>query len=379
VSRPAYDAAFREAICARERARLRGFASRTQYAPAHANPRAQPMRVMVTGGTGFTGSHTVRALVAAGHHVRLLVRDRDKVKRVFAPHGFVPSDVVVGDVVEEASVADAMRGCDAVFHAAALVDLRRKMAQRVLDTNAAGVERVVVGGAKRGLPSIVYVSSMSVFFQPGPAITPESPIVDATTAYGRSKVEGERVVRRLQEGGAPIRISYPAGILGPDDPGMTDANRALWAWIAQLSVDTDGGFQPVDVRDVAALHVKLLESPPGPHRYAAASPMLSWAENYATIERVTGHKLRRRVAISGAGMRRLGRAGDFVKGFVDFAFPLTLDSMVYATQWPGVDASRTTRELGVHFRGAGETYADAIRWMHRAGHLPAKLVGRLAG
>jgi nucleoside-diphosphate-sugar epimerase len=337
------------------------------------------MRVMVTGGTGFTGSHTVRALVAAGHEVRLLVRDREKVRRVFARDGFMPSDVVVGDVVDESAVVEAMRGCDAVFHAAALVDLRRKLAQRVLATNAAGVERVIAGAAKRGLPSIVYVSSMSVFFQPGPVITPESPIVEAITAYGRSKVDAERVVRRLQENGAPIRISYPAGILGPEDPGMTDGNRALWAWIAQLSIDTDGGFQPVDVRDVAALHVKLLELPPGLHRYAAASPMLSWPENYATIERVTGRKLRRRVAISGVGMRRLGRAGDFVKRFVDFAFPLTFDSMLYATQWPGVDASRTTRELGVTFRGAGETYADTIRWMVRAGHLPGKLAGKLAG
>jgi nucleoside-diphosphate-sugar epimerase len=343
-----------------------------------AKRRAIAMRVMVTGGTGFTGSHTVRALVAAGHEVRLLVRDREKVRRVFEPSGFVPSDVVVGDVVDEASVANALRGCDGVVHAAALVDLRRKMARRVLDTNRGGVERVVAGAAKRGLPSIVYVSSMSVFFQPGPPLTPESPIVEGTTAYGRSKVEAERVVRRLQAGGTPIRVSYPCGILGPDDPTMTDGNRALWAWIAQLSVDTDGGFQPVDVRDVAALHVKLLELPPGPHRYAAASPMLTWAENYATIERVTQRKLRRRVAISGAAMLALGHAGDFVKGFADFAFPLTYDSMLYATKWPGVDASRTTRELGVSFRGASETYADAIRWMHRAGHLPAKLVGALA-
>ena len=336
------------------------------------------MRVMVTGGTGFTGSHTVRALVAAGHEVRLLVRDREKVKRVFSRDGFMPSDVVVGDVVDETAVADAMRGCDAVFHAAALVDLRRKLAQRVLDTNKAGVERVIGGAAKRGLPSIVYVSSMSVFFQPGPVITPESPIVDATTAYGRSKVEAERVVRRLQESGAPIRISYPCGIVGPDDPGMSDGNRALWTWIALLFADMPGGFQPVDVRDVAALHVRLIELPPGMHRYAAASPMLSWAENAATIERATGCKLRRRVPISGAAMRAFGRAGDIVKQFVDFAFPLTLDSMIYATQWPGADATRTTRELGVRFRGADETYADAIRWMHRAGHLPRKLVGKLA-
>jgi nucleoside-diphosphate-sugar epimerase len=337
------------------------------------------VRVMVTGGTGFTGSHSVRALHAAGHEVRLLVRDRAKLRRVFERDGFVPSEAVVGDIADEASVAEAMRGCDGVFHAAALVDLRRSMAQRVLETNAAGVERVIGGAAKRGLPSIVYVSSMSIFFRPGAApLTPEHEIVPPTTAYARSKVDAERVVRRLQEDGAGIRISYPAGIVGPDDPGMTDANRALWAWIAQLSIDTSGGFQLVDVRDVAALHVKLLELPPGPHRYAAAARMLPWAETYSLVERVTGRKMRRRLPVPGPLLRALGHAGDAVKQVVDFAFPLTHDSMQFATQWPGVDASRTTRELGLAFRDPEETYRDTVRWLYRAGHIPAALAGDLA-
>jgi len=335
---------------------------------------------MVTGGTGFVGTHTVRALAAAGHDVRLLVRERAKVARVYAAAGgFVPSDVVAGDVTDETAVTEAMRGCDAVFHAAALVDLRRAMAARVYETNAAGTQRVVGGAVKRGLPRIVYVSSMSIFFRPSERpLTPESEIVPSTTAYGRSKIEAEGIVRRLQEGGAPIAISYPCGILGPEDPSMTEANRALWAWIAQLSIDTDGGFQPVDVRDVAALHVKLLELPAGPHRYAAASPMLSWAENYAVIERVTCRKLRLRAPIPGPLLRAFGHVGDALKRVVDFAFPLTFDAMEFATRWPGVDASRTTRELGLRFRPVDETYADTIRWLHRAGHLPAKLVGKLA-
>jgi nucleoside-diphosphate-sugar epimerase len=337
------------------------------------------MRVMVTGGTGFVGSHTVRALHAAGHAVRLLVRDRDKVRRVYAGRGFVPEDLVVGDAADAESIGEALRGCDAVVHAAALVDLRRKAAQRVLETNAAAVECVVAGAVKRGLPRVVYVSSMSIFFKPGaPPLTPESEIVPGATAYGRSKVEGERVVRRLQESGAPIAISYPSGVVGPDDPSMTEANRALWAWVAQLAIDTEGGFQPVDVRDVAALHVKLLELPAGPHRYAAASAMLPWAENYAAIERATGRKMRLRAPIPGPLLRGIGRVGDAVKGVVDFAYPLTFDAMEYATRWPGVDASRTTRELGLRFRSAEESYADAIRWMFRAGLLSARLAGKLA-
>ena len=168
------------------------------------------MKVLVTGATGFTGSHTVRALVAAGHSVRLLVRDPAKVPTVFEPDGFVPDDVVVGDMTDAAAVDEALAGCDGVVHAAALVDLRRAAARLVEDTNARGVELVVGGAVRRGLPRIVYVSSLGVFFEPGgPPLSPDLPIAPGTTAYARSKAQAERYVRLLQENGAPIRISYP--------------------------------------------------------------------------------------------------------------------------------------------------------------------------
>ncbi len=187
------------------------------------------MRVMVTGGTGFAGSHTVRGFLAAGHSVRLLVRNAEKVRRVFDPFdiAFPDGDIIVGDIIDEASVLRAMEGCDAVFHGAALVDMRRSMAKKVLETNRRGVELVVGGAHRRGLPSIVYVSSMSVFFTPGCSpLHHEMPIATGTTAYGQSKAQGEHEVRRMQSEGAAIRISYPTGIIGPDDPGLSDANQA---------------------------------------------------------------------------------------------------------------------------------------------------------
>jgi nucleoside-diphosphate-sugar epimerase len=337
------------------------------------------VKVLVTGGTGFTGSHTARALATAGHEVRLLVRDPAKVPRVFEPHGLALSDVVVGDMTDAGAVEKALAGCDGVVHSAAIVDLRRSSARRVEDTNARGVELVVGGAVRRGLPSIVYVSSLSVFFVPGgPPVSPELPIAPATTSYARSKAQAEVYVRQLQAKGAPIRLSYPAGIVGPDDPGMSDANHAVYSWYRDTGVVTSSGFQCVDVRDVAALHVKLLELPPGPHRYAAAAEMLPWAEIYELLDRVTGTRLRR-FAVPGWLMRAAGRVGDVVKHVYDFNFPLTRDSMEFATQWPGADAERTTRELGVRFRPIEETYRDTLRWMHRAGHLTAAQVGVLAG
>ena len=337
------------------------------------------MKVLVTGGTGFTGSHTVRALAAAGHEVRLLVRDAAKVARVFEPQGLALSDVVVGDMTDEGAVEKALAGCDGVVHSAALVDLRRASARRVEETNARGVELVVGGAARRGMPRIVYVSSLSVFFVPGgPPVSPELPVAPATTAYARSKAQAEFYVRQLQARDAPVRISYPAGIVGPDDPGMSDANHAVYTWFVDAGVVTSSGFQCVDVRDVAALHVKLLELPEGAHAYAAAAEMLPWADVYDLLDRLTGARLRRLV-VPGWLMRAAGSVGDVVKRVYDFNFPLTRDSMEFATRWPGADATRTTRELGLVFRPIEETYRDTLRWMHRAGHLTAAQVGKLAG
>jgi dihydroflavonol-4-reductase len=336
------------------------------------------VKVLVTGGTGFTGSHTARALIAAGHQVRLLVRDPTKVHSVFGPDGIVPDDVVAGDMTDAAAVEAALAGCDGVVHAAALVDLRRAAARLVEDTNARGAELVVGGAARRGLPSIVYVSSLGAFFTPGgPPLSPELPIAPGTTAYARSKAHAERYVRRLQDAGASIRISYPAAIVGPRDPTMSAANDGLHAQMHAIGLITSSGFQAVDVRDLAVLHLKLLELPAGSHRYAAAGEMLTWPAYYDLLDSLVGHRIKR-FRVAGAILRTAGSAGDAVKRFYDFDFPMTRDLMEFMTRWPGADAERTTRELGVQFRDAGETYRDTLIWMYHAGHLTAEQIGKLA-
>jgi len=338
------------------------------------------MRIMVTGGTGFVGSHTVRAFIEAGHEVRLLVRDPEKVRRVFDPWDIsVPEkDVVVGDIVDESSVLRAMERCDAVFHGAALVDMKRANAQKVLDTNALGVELVVGGAVERGLPRIVYVSSMSVFFYPGaPPLRLDMPIAEASTAYAQSKAAAEHSIHRMQAHGAPIRSSYPTGIIGPDDPSLSDANHAVYTFFVESGVDTSGYFQIVDVRDLAALHLKQLELPEGAHRHVAAGPCLTWPETFDLLDEITGLRVRR-PKISGRMMRAAGSVGDVLKRVYDFNFPLTRDGMEYATQWPGADGSATTEELGVVFRSARETYSDTLLWMYGAGHLRAQHIGQLA-
>ena len=339
------------------------------------------MRVMMTGGTGFAGSHTVRRFLAEGHSVRLLVRSAEKVREIYDPLGIgIPEqDVIVGDITDGDSVERAMDGCDAVYHGAAFVSMRRADARKVLETNARGVELVVGGAVRRGLPSIVYVSSSSIFFEPGcGTIHLDMPISEGSTAYAQSKAQAEHRIRFMQQDGAPIRVSYPTGIIGPDDPGLSDANEAVYIFFKQTGVTTSSGYQIVDVRDLAELHLRLLELPEGPARYAAAGPFLDWHETYRVLDEITGTRLMR-FPMPGPAFRALGTIGDWIKRWIyDFRFPLTRDAMEYATQWPGVDAERTTEELDLEFRSARETYSDTVRWMYEAGHLEAKHVGVLA-
>jgi nucleoside-diphosphate-sugar epimerase len=72
--------------------------------------------------------------------------------------------------------------------------------------------------------------------------------------------------RRIQDDGAAVRISYPAGIVGPHDPGPCALNAGLASFMTQGWLITSSGLQIVNVRDLAALHVRLLELPDGKHR-----------------------------------------------------------------------------------------------------------------
>jgi len=336
------------------------------------------MRVLVTGGTGFIGSHSVVALVRDGHEVRLLARDASKVGRVFAPRGIRIDDVVVGDVTDPTVVAKALDGCEGVLHAAALVGLKRSDAEKVLATNQRAVELVVGGAVELGLQSIVYVSSLSALGRPGgDPITVDSPIGDARSAYATSKARAEGYVQRLQNAGAPIRASYPPGVVGPDDPGMSGANHAIRAFLKDTMVITSTGFCVLDVRDLAEIHARLIDPATPPGRYLAPGQYLSWPDAVAMMDRVTGRRVNR-IYVPGPLLRLLGRIGDLVKLVYDFDFPLTHESMAFASGWPGAEMSPALASLDPSFRDLRQTYEDTVRWMYRAGHLTALQAGRMA-
>ena len=103
------------------------------------------MRILVTGGTGFIGTHTVRALLAAGHDVKLLVRDEDKARRLWSHEPRVLEDLVVGAITSGPATVDALRECDGLVHTAAPVALAvsRRRARQVASANLRSVRMLI--------------------------------------------------------------------------------------------------------------------------------------------------------------------------------------------------------------------------------------------
>ncbi|MDJ0846981.1 MAG: NAD-dependent epimerase/dehydratase family protein [Myxococcota bacterium] len=335
------------------------------------------MKVLVTGGTGFVGSHAVEALGHAGHQVRLLARSPEKVERVARLRGLHLDDVHYGDMEDEATVKRAIEGCDAVLHAAASVEIGR--ARDVFASNLEGSRNVIGAALDRGLDPVLYVSSIMTMFPPrGPVITVDDPITSLSTDYGRSKSETERWVRGLQAEGLPVVSVYPTGVYGPEDPGFGAPLKGLRDRLRFGFPMASGGFGCVDVRDLALLLVAALEPGRGPRRFMAGGHFVTWPEEADLVEDIVGRKVRRLPA-PGFALRATGRLVDLLQRLVpSFDYPLTHEAALIITDFVPCDSSRTTEELGIVFRPMRETLTDSLRWLLHTGELAPELAPRLA-
>ncbi|MFT4520834.1 MAG: dihydroflavonol-4-reductase [Halioglobus sp.] len=336
------------------------------------------MRVLVTGGTGFVGSHTAKAMKEAGYHVRLLARSESKAKSVFSNLGVDVDEIIVGDVTDPDAVVRAVEGCDVVIHSAAMVSTAEKYAEQVRKTNVVGTKLVVDKSLAAGIKKIIYVSSVSALFSVGDTQINETTAVSiAKNPYGRTKVDCEHYVRELQSQGAPIVITYPTGVVGTHDPGLSDPHFGIKLFVGLFAFTSSTGMQFVNVRDIANAHVSIVEHFNGPDRFILGGYYYSWTELLDIVNRLTGRKLRY-VHIPGRILRLLGNCADVVIKLTGKEFPFTGEGMTYATQWVYADSRKIETELALNFTDREETLAEVIHWLYESGHLSAKKAGKLA-
>jgi nucleoside-diphosphate-sugar epimerase len=314
--------------------------------------------------------------MAAGHSVSLLVRSVDKMYKLYGDD--CELSYTRGDITDADQVQRALAGCDAVIHAAAMVFTKASDAQRVYNTNVEGAKTVIGGALESGVKTIIHVSSVTALYDPTADILDEhSPPGKARNAYGRSKVACEKYVRGLKARGKRIYITYPATVIGPDDPGLTEPHVGMQGFLSMFVPHMASGNQYVDVRDVAEIHLRLLEQRPPSGNYTVGGHYVSWKALGPLLERLTGRRLLK-LPLRAGPMRLAGRIVDRVNNFYPVETPISEEAMEYATHWVKLDNSKVERVLDFDFRPVEESMADTITWLYRAGHISNKQAGKLA-
>ncbi|WP_156689163.1 NAD-dependent epimerase/dehydratase family protein [Mycobacterium sp. Marseille-P9652] len=327
------------------------------------------MRVLITGGTGFVGGWTAKAVADAGHDVRFLVRTPDKLKTSVAQLGVDVSDFAVGDITDRVSVREALTGCDAVVHSAALVATDPRQTAEMLATNMQGAQNVLGQSVELGLDPIVHVSSFSALFHPGlETLTADLPVVGGADGYGTSKAQVEIYARGLQDAGAPVDITYPGMVIGPPvGDQFGEAGEGVKAAVQMHAIPgRSAAWLIVDVRDLAALHAALLEPGRGPRRYMAGGHRVPAAELANLLGQVAGTPMVS-VPIPDTALRVAGAVMDRAGRFLPFDTPITWAGMQYYTQMPASDDSPSERELGISYRDPLETLTDTFEALRAAG------------
>jgi len=322
------------------------------------------MKVLVSGATGFVGSHVVKKLVANGHDVRLLVRNKDKAEKIFSECGVLLPDVVVGDITDRNFISKALIDCNAVVHAAAVTPMQGVSEQELFKTNVEGVKAVIGSACEQCIEHIVYVSSITAIFQPDQLnLNADSPVVQSRHTYGQSKAEAEKYIRLLQSQGKPVKSVYPGGVIGPDDPGRSATVMALWYRVTQGFKITSGGTQQIDVRDLASIIVGLLESSDAKAgRYMTAGHYMTWSKLAALLESIIGRSLTKK-NIPGWFLRWIGVYYDMKRLFINIDSPVSAETMRYATQWPNIENDPIIKKMGIQLHSPRQTYTDTLRWM----------------
>lgn len=326
------------------------------------------MRVLVTGGTGFVGGWTAKAIVDAGHRVRFLVRNHARLHTSVATLGIDVSDYVVGDITDHESVRRALDGCESVVHSAAMVGTDPRQANQMMTTNLEGARNVLGSAVEAGLDPIVHVSSITALFRPGlQTFHADLPVTGGSDGYGQSKAQVELYARDLQDAGAPVNITYPGMVLGPPvgDQFGEAAEGVRGALQVSALPGRSAGWLVVDVRDLAALHTALLQPGRGPRRYTAGGHRLSVDELAGMLSDAAGSTVRA-IPLPDAVLRTAGRLLDSVGRFLPLNSAFTEAGMQYYTRMPASDDSPSERELGITYRDPRETLSDTVAGL-RAG------------
>lgn len=245
------------------------------------------MKVLVTGGTGFIGAHLCAACVGRGHQVRVLRRAGSRL--IALAH--LPIEFIVGDVLDWEAVAQAVEGCDLVFHVAAIAGYWRARRAQIYQVNVEGTRIVMEACLRAGVPRVVHTSSVAAvgISSDGPADeTTPFDALSARFAYADSKRQAEEIVLEMVARGLPAVIVNPAVVIGAGDHYLNSSSMVAAYGKGGIPVVPPGGICVADVAAVIQGHLRAAERGRIGERYILGGENLSLMQVASTIAKVAG-------------------------------------------------------------------------------------------
>lgn len=258
--------------------------------------------ILVTGATGLVGTHLLLALSRNGKTVRALIRrsnDVNRVRKVFGWYEAEPDRLlqniqwVEGDVLDVDSLREAMHQVEIVYHCAGKVSFDPSDSHALLRVNQQGTANVVNMAIESGVKKICHVSSVSALGKSKQDATIDEQHFWKTSRknsiYAVSKYAGEQEVWRGHEEGLPAVIINPSIIIGPAqwDNGSARLFSTIYHGVPAYT-NGIGGY--VDVRDVAEIMIRLMESDIAGERFIVSAENSSFEHIITEIAKVLNKK-----------------------------------------------------------------------------------------
>lgn len=246
------------------------------------------MRVLVTGATGFLGSNLAAALSAEGYHVRILRRAASNLMAI----ADLDLEHVIGDLRDPEAVRSAVRGCDIVFHTAALVSYWKLQRPEMYDINIGGTLNVVRACLREDVGKLVHTSSVAAvgFRSDGSPADETTPFNwgPYDVGYRISKFRAEQEVLKGVQAGLPAVIVNPSVILGERDIHFNGGQIVRDVYRKRIFYYIDGGISVVYVGDVVRGHLAAARQGRVGERYLLTGENLTHKEILEITAEVVG-------------------------------------------------------------------------------------------
>ncbi|CCO25470.1 hopanoid-associated sugar epimerase [Maridesulfovibrio hydrothermalis] len=329
------------------------------------------MNILVTGATGLIGSNLVPVLIEQGFKVRALVRDPARAKKILSD----PVEIFAGDLNNSEAMAQALEGCDYLFHLAADYRLWVPDPETMYRTNVEGTKLLMEKALEAAVERIVYTSSVCVLGTGNDETATDedakSSIEDMISPYKKTKFQAEEVVSRMvREQGLPAVIVNPSTPVGPGDSRPTPTGTMI------LNTARNGGLFYADtglniahVEDIAKGHLLALQKGTIGRRYILGGDNLPLKDIFEMTARTT-KKAGPKFKVPSSIMYPVGFVGELMARIGLIKEPVaTMDSIRMAAKKMYYSSQRAEKELGYPHRPAIDAINDSVDWFKKNGML----------